>query len=183
MLNIDWFQPFKHRSYSIDIMYLAIMNLPRTLRFKRESIILVGLIPGSQEPSLTINSYLTPLVSDLLVLWNGLNFDTHDYSTQTIRCALLCVGCDLPAGRKVCGFLSYTANLGCSRCYHAFGTGVFGQLDSTVMNGYIDPTKNTGKMCRPFLAAQPSPNDHKRNQSSDAGIPAYYSYRILILLE
>ena len=42
------------------------------------------------------------------------------------RCALLCVACDLPVGRKTCSFLSYTANLGCSRCYSNFGTGVFG---------------------------------------------------------
>ena len=46
-----------------------------------------------------------------------------------MRCALLCVGCDLPAGRKACGFLSYTANLRCSRCYCKFGTGVFGRMD------------------------------------------------------
>ena len=46
-----------------------------------------------------------------------------------MRGALLCVGCDLPAGRKTCGFLSYTANLGCSRCYCEFGTGFFGKMD------------------------------------------------------
>ena len=37
-----------------------------------------------------------------------------------IRCALLCVACDLPAGRKVCGFLGHSATLGCSRCLKAF---------------------------------------------------------------
>ena len=41
----------------------------------------------------------------------------------------MCVGCDLPAGRKACGFLSYTANLGCSRCYCNFGTGIVGKRD------------------------------------------------------
>ena len=39
------------------------------------------------------------------------------------RCALLGVACDLPAARKTCGFLSYTANLGCSRCYQNFSRG------------------------------------------------------------
>lgn len=125
MLNIE----FKHRVYSIGVIYLAIMNLPRAIRFKRENIILIGLIPGPSEPSLTLNTYLTPLVADLLSLWDGVTFTTHDSGTQLIRGALLCVGCDLPAARKVCGFLSYTANLGCSKCYCNFGTGVFGKHD------------------------------------------------------
>ena len=127
MLNIDWFQPFKHHVYSIGVMYLAIMNLPRVIRFKRENIIIVGLIPGPSEPSKNINTYFNPLVSELCALWEGVSFDTHDSGTQMVHCALLCIGCDLPAGRKVCGFLSYTANLGCSRCYCNFGTGVFGK--------------------------------------------------------
>ena len=33
----------------------------------------------------------------------------------------------MPAGSKVCGFLSYVVNLGCSRCYKKFGAGVFGK--------------------------------------------------------
>lgn len=41
---------------------------------------------------------------------------------------MLCTACDLPAGRKLCGFLSYTAHQGCSRCHKAF-TGSAGDLD------------------------------------------------------
>lgn len=47
---------------------------------------------------------------------------------KKIRCALLCVACDLPAGRKVCGFLSHNARLGCSRCWKRFPGGV-GSMD------------------------------------------------------
>ena len=53
MMNIDWFQPFKHRQYSISVVYLVIMNLPRTVRYKRENILIVGLLPGPSEPSKT----------------------------------------------------------------------------------------------------------------------------------
>lgn len=127
MLNVDWFQPYKHRIYSIGVLYLEIMNLPRSVRFKRENIIIIGLIPGPSEPKLNMNSFLSPLVSELLLLWDGIDFQTHDAGTQNIRGALLCIGCDLPAGRKVCGFLGYNANLGCTRCYQNFGTGVFGK--------------------------------------------------------
>ena len=102
------------------------MNLPRAIR---ENIIIVGLLPGPKEPSKTINTYLTPLVCELLSLWEGVSLRTYNAGTQLFRCALMCVGCDLPAGRKTCGFLSYTANLGCSRCYCNFGTGVFGKRD------------------------------------------------------
>lgn len=127
MLNIDWFQPFKHRVYSVGVIYISIMNLPWSIRNKRENIIIVGLIPGPSEPSKNINSYLTPFVSDLLSLWDGISFETHAHGKQTMYGALLCIGCDLPAGRKTCGFLSYVANLGCSRCYCNFGTGIFGK--------------------------------------------------------
>ena len=128
MLNIDWFQLFKHRIYSVGVIYLAIMNLPCNIRFKRENII-VGLLPGPKEPSKNINSFLFPLVCELLSLWEGVSVKTYSAGSQIFRCALLCVGCDLPAGRKTCGFLSYTGNLGCSRCYCNFGTGLFSKRD------------------------------------------------------
>ena len=134
MLNIDWFQPFKHRTYSIGVMYFVVMNLPRHLRFKRENVVLAGLIPGPSEPKGSINSYLTPHVSELLSLWSGVTFTLPNNSTRVIRCALLCVACDLPAGRKVCVFFCYVANLGCSRCYCNFGTGVFGKQNYSGFN-------------------------------------------------
>ncbi len=44
---------------------------------------------------------------------------------------------DLPAGRKCCGFLSFSANLGCSRCLCQFSTGTFGA------NNYSGFNRNT----------------------------------------
>ena len=52
----------------------------------------------------------------------------HSAGMQSIRFALLCVGCDLPAGRKTC-VLSHAANLGCSKCYSNFGTGILGKVN------------------------------------------------------
>ena len=103
------------------------MNLPRVVRFKRENVLIVGLIPGPREPSKTANTYLSPLISDLSSLWEGrVSFIDADSKRRIVRCAVIFVACDLPAARKVCRFLSYTANLGCSRCYKTFGTGTFG---------------------------------------------------------
>ena len=94
MLNVDWFQPFKHREYSVGVMYLAVMNLPQQLRYKRENL---GIFQGPFEPSKEINNYLKPFVDELLQLWDGIAIKTNDCGTQTIRGALLFVCCDLPA--------------------------------------------------------------------------------------
>ena len=102
MTNVDWFQPFKHSVYSVGAIYMVLMNLPRSERFKPENVFLVGIIPGPKEPKGNINTY-QPLVAELNKLWTGakVKVGTQDV---LIRCALLCVGCDIPATRKVCGF-------------------------------------------------------------------------------
>ena len=124
LLKIDWLQAYKHIEYSVGVMYLVMLNLPRSLRFKRENVILFGIIPGPCEPSRTINTYLSPLVADLLDLWKGVELQVPGTTnTAVFKCALLGVACDLPAARKTCGFLSYTANLACSRCYQSFSRG------------------------------------------------------------
>lgn len=124
ILNIDWFQPYSHTIYSVGAVYLTVMNLSRSVRYKRENIILLGIIPGPSEPEHDINNYLQPLVDELLKLWKGVRFMAYLPSGKKdeilIRCALLCVACDLPAGRKVCGFLCHSATLGCSRCLKEF---------------------------------------------------------------
>ena len=123
------------------VLYLVVMNLPRNIRFKRENLIIIGIIPGPHEPYLTINTFLTSLVSELITLWGGLPFKTCSKEIVQIRCALLCVTCDMPAARKVRGFLSFKANLGCSCCYCNFGTGIFGKQDFRdliVTNGHLD---------------------------------------------
>ena len=101
--------------------------LPRSSEltsYKRENM-LVGIIPGPTEPPLLINTYLSPLVSELLDLWDGITFQIHGphsdcLRTVNVRAALIGISCDIPAGRKVCGFLSHCAKLGCSR-YCKFG--------------------------------------------------------------
>ena len=99
---------------------MTIMNLPRNLRNKTENVLLVGILPGPSEPT-NINGFLTPLVNELNEFWKGILLKVHGSTTKkTVRCALLCASCDLPAGRKLCGFLSYNAHQGCSRCRKSF---------------------------------------------------------------
>lgn len=64
MMNLDFFQPYKHVQYSMGAIYLTILNLPRNVRSKQVNTILVGLIPGPHEPRHDLNTFLEPLVED-----------------------------------------------------------------------------------------------------------------------
>lgn len=78
-LNVDWFQPYKHSPYSSGGIYLSLMNLPRSERLKKENVLTAGVIPGPDEPSLSINTYLRPLVDELIDLWsNGFKYKARD---------------------------------------------------------------------------------------------------------
>ena len=114
VINVDWFQPFKLSEYSVGVIYLAILNLPRTVRYKIENILVVGIIPGPKEPS-SLNTYISPLVDELLDLWeNGLTINTG-VEVANVRAALICAACDIPAARKLCGFLGHSSSH-CPRC-------------------------------------------------------------------
>ena len=132
-MNMDFFQPYKHLQYSLGAIYCTVMNLPRTDRFKVENVLLIGLIPGSHEPEEDINSYLKPFVDELLQFWDDIEMEVNGAGQKIIRCALLCVACDMPAGRKACSFLSHSAALGCARCLRRF-SGSFGTLDYSGFN-------------------------------------------------
>ena len=83
------------------------------MRYKPENIIVVGIMPGPREAKKTINSYLTPLVIELKEAWyNGVHVLSPQNTPLCIKLALSCVTCDIPASRKVCGFLSHNAALG-----------------------------------------------------------------------
>ena len=125
ILNIDWFNPFKHIEYSVGVIYLVVANLPRSERYKIENVIIAGIVPGPKEPRKHMNSYLKPLVDELLELWMG-TYVTGPGIFVPIRCALLCVSCDLPATRKVCGFTSFSSLHGCSKCMKTFTCSSFG---------------------------------------------------------
>ena len=124
ILNLDWFQPYKHLAYSVGIIYLSILNLPSHVRYAEANTIIVGVLPGPHEPKLTVNTYLEPLIDDLMQFWEGVPLYIHGVGHKMVRCALLCVACDSPAARKACGFLSHSANFGCTKCKKVFSGGV-----------------------------------------------------------
>ena len=77
-------------------------------------------MPGPHEPSRDINSFLEPLIKDLTEFWEGVELNIRRHGKKKVKCAVVCVSCDIPAGRKLCGFLGHSACLGCSKCYKKF---------------------------------------------------------------
>ena len=97
-------------------MYLVIQNLPRHMRYKKENIILVRIIPGPKEPKGSVNSFLRPLVEELKEFWDGviLNCMFHPLKKVCVWAAVTCCTCDIPVTRKLCGFVGHCATRGCS---------------------------------------------------------------------
>ena len=117
MLNLDWFQPYDGTVYSIGVIYAAICNLPRDIRFKHENLLTLSLLPGPSEVSLhKINHYLAPIVDELESLWDGITINqTNECKNgKRIRVALILVSCNIPAARKICGHV--LALVSCHRC-------------------------------------------------------------------
>jgi len=130
MLNIDWFQPYKDRKNSIGIVYMANLNLPRSIRHKRDNVIVVSIIPDFDHEPKDISSYIDPIVDQMTKLWNpGVMVNTHTQPEGTkIKAALVCTSADSPATRKLSGFLGHSAIYGCTKCKHRFN-GKVGEKD------------------------------------------------------
>lgn len=82
-------------------------------------------MPGPDEPSMNVNSYLDPLIDDLLALWSGVTVSINR-EEKKIRAALSCVACDVPAARKIGGFVGLKGRRGCTRCLKEFLVKHFG---------------------------------------------------------
>ena len=106
-------------AYSVGVIYAVIVNLPRSIRYKNENVVIIGVIPGPHEPKKNINSHLGPLIGELLHLQSGQWFSTP-VGQQFIKCVIVCLSSDIPATRKAAGFIGHNALRACSRCLKRF---------------------------------------------------------------
>lgn len=91
------------------VIYLVLLNPPNKIRYKQEYAI---KIPGPSEPSPHINTILSPLVTNLKDLWEGVPLCLHSsQETVKVRSILLRFHVTYVHGR----FLSYNADKGCTR--------------------------------------------------------------------
>ena len=96
---------------------MVILNLPRSIHFKPENVIITGIIPGPLEPSFNkTNSFLRPLVKELNSLWTDGFTIEHKGSTVTGYAALLGSVCDIPDTYKLGGFFGYLSHHACFKC-------------------------------------------------------------------
>ena len=95
---------FKRSEYKVSAIMRTVLNLPRKERFKTEWTMILGVIPEPCEPKTHINTYLKPIIDDLLLLWDGLSLHPKG---DIVRAALLAVSADMPALRKVTQFLGH----------------------------------------------------------------------------
>lgn len=158
-----------------------VLNLPREERYKIENIILVGVIPGPKEPKLTVNPYIGPLVQELNDAYRGWIICTKNSTVKTvsIRACLGCVTCDIPASRKVCGFLGHAARLGCNKCLKEFPTTSFGEKPNCAgldRDKWVLRTLASHKAsCSDLLVA--------KNQSSLQSLESKHGLRYSVIIE
>ncbi|XP_006460515.1 hypothetical protein AGABI2DRAFT_57528, partial [Agaricus bisporus var. bisporus H97] len=128
-INMDGFNPYGNKQsgkhVSISAIYMTCLNLPHNIRNRMENVLLVGVIPGPQEPSvLQINNLLEPLVDSLLELWDvGLYLRrTPRYSAgRRVFVAMIPLVADLIASKKMAGFGSARSRHFCSYCFTTLG--------------------------------------------------------------
>ena len=116
LLYLDFFNPFQRAVYSCGALYISVVNIPKGQRFKAKWTMLTGLIPGPSEPEGHVNSYLSPIVDDLLTLYTGIQIESCGGKVIFSRSLLLPVLADMPASRKLSQYKSHKADLPCDKC-------------------------------------------------------------------
>ena len=62
LINVDWFQPCENVNITVGVICLVLVNLPREIRFRKENVLIIGVLPGPKESKGNINFFLKPLV-------------------------------------------------------------------------------------------------------------------------
>ena len=117
---------------------------------------LIGIIPGPEEAQRHVNSFLKPVVDDLLSLYDGIKVKDvfKPGNTFISRSILLPVLGDIPASRKVSRYLSYKANKPCDKCHKTAKRepGIFGASGRISFLAETMPTSRNDKEVREAMA-------------------------------
>jgi hypothetical protein len=117
LFNMDWYQPFKHLTASLGLIWMINLMLPREYRYKRHNVMLVAVFPGFSEKEQNVSRLLEPLARDLLLNWES----TPALDDPVQHVAIAAVSCDSPACRKAGGMGFINGSCGCLVCmkrYH-----------------------------------------------------------------
>ncbi len=149
-LSVDFFNPLGNKQagkkISIGLITLVCLNLPPHLRYRSENMFLAGIIPGPNEPPATaINHFLRPIVDHFITMWShGIHYSRTDghRDGRLVRCAIVCVVCDLPAARKTAGFAAFSHNHFCAICECTLKANGYDDLDP------VSWKRRTNRDCR-----------------------------------
>ena len=118
-LCTDGVNPFAHNrvSYSMWPIMLTLLNLPRNLRNRFSSILLVGIVPsnGPHEPQ-SLQPYLDILVDELLELSSCKMYEAYQNAPFDCKTALLLHILDYPGMCKVMSVVGSGGLQGCMFC-------------------------------------------------------------------
>lgn len=120
LMNADGIQVSNNSTTSLWIFTLAINEIKRTERFKLKNIIVGGIVSATSKPTRAqMQSLLSPMVDELLVLEQGTSFEMKglNYSiSKYLKCFLIASCCDKPAQSLVQGISEATGAYGCGGC-------------------------------------------------------------------
>jgi len=122
-LGADSFHPLGNleakQSISSTAIYMVLLNLPESERYKYKNMYLAGVIPGPSKPSMEqINHVLVLLVKELLEFWKGVFFtSTARYTVgRFVKAVVIPLVCDMLAARQMAGLGSVTSKFFCTFC-------------------------------------------------------------------
>jgi hypothetical protein len=118
-LCTDGVNPFAHNkvTYSMWPIMLTLLNLPRSMRNRFASILLVGIVPanGTKEPQ-DLNPYLDILVDELLEMCSSTMFDAYNTAPFQCKVEILMYVLDYPGIGKVMSVVGSGGYQGCIYC-------------------------------------------------------------------
>ena len=90
---------------------MVLMNSPRGSWFKKENVIVFGVIPALDHEPKSLNHFLEPAVNELNTLWKGVEVNTYRSPPNAvgIQAAVLCFASDIPAARNTLWIPGYRA--------------------------------------------------------------------------
>jgi len=127
-LHVDGFQAHRKGLKSITVIYLTVVNLPRSERFLPHNIFVFALIPGKDQSHCSteqLYSVLDKLVGEILLLEQDAGVQLRQGNQVELvlgsrRGVLFNVCADLPASNEICGFIGHGACKGCHYCHSSF---------------------------------------------------------------
>lgn len=115
-LAVDGFAPFRNRKQTCWVIILFNYNLPPDVRFHKDNIICVGVIPGPRQMK-DIDSFLYPLVDEFLKLARGVPaFDVRECASFRLHAYLILAFGDIPAVAKLMKMKGHNALCPCRMC-------------------------------------------------------------------